>query len=92
MVQVVQILWLGYGNLPEVVFFERFLEPINVWVLIYCFSVFDASVLFNEDKEGERINNNANTSTSSTILEYSIALAYCIVLMFVFVSHVWTSL
>ena len=30
----------------------------------------------------KRKNNNTNTSTSSTILEYSIALAYCTVLAF----------
>ena len=34
--------------------FERFLEPINVWVLIYCFFVLDAYVLFDEDQERER--------------------------------------
>ena len=38
----------------KVVFFERFLEPINVWVLIYCFFVLHAYVLFDEDQERER--------------------------------------
>ena len=38
----------------------------------------------------KRKNNNTNTSTSSTILEYSIPLAYCTVLAFA--SDVWTSL
>ena len=38
----------------KVVSFERFLEPINVWVLIYCFFVLDAYVLFDEDQERER--------------------------------------
>ena len=38
----------------KVVFFERFLESINVWVLIYCFFVLDAYVLFDEDQERER--------------------------------------
>ena len=33
---------------------ERFLESINVWVLIYCFFVLDAYVLFDEDQERER--------------------------------------
>ena len=40
--------------MEKVVFFERFLEPIIVWVLIYCFFVLDAYVLFDEDQERER--------------------------------------